>query len=147
MFLDYWESSMTEIGNSTEPERGRFAPLFFYGVMAGVGLLLSQFAFSRAVRRQIWERDGGVCQESGSTEHLFCAHYDHSRDNPDYNSPDNGRLLSGDRHWLDHYYRVGENGLNPAQNLWALRTMWGGMTDKEKRLVVDEIGDKVYDIL
>lgn len=138
---------MIELGKSTEPERGRFAPLFFYGVMAGVGLLLSQFAFTRKVREEIWKRDGGVCQNCGSTEHLFCAHYCHSKDNPDYNNPDNGRLLSGDCHWLDHYYRAGENGISLNQNLWALRTMWKGMTDREKQTVLDEIGDKVYDIL
>ena len=108
------------INKSTEPERGRFAPLFFYGIMAGVGLLLSQFAFTRAVRRQIWERDGGVCQVCGSTEHLNCAHYDHNRDNPWYNDPENGRLLCELDHLREHEGSEGVNGLLPHQNDYAI---------------------------
>lgn len=116
-------SKVERSGISTEPERGRFAPLFFYGVMAGVGLLLTQFAFTRGVRRQIWERDGGVCQVCGSTEHLNCAHWDHNRDNPWYNDPENGRLLCVADHLRDHIERAGSNGLLPHHNEWAIQKL------------------------
>jgi len=114
---------MAEIGNSTEPERGRFAPLFFYGVMAGVGLLLSQFAFTRKIRQEIWKRDGGRCVECGSTQHLQCAHYDHNRDNDWYNDPENGRLLCWKDHLKDHIDNAGQNGLLPHQNDYAIKML------------------------
>lgn len=114
---------MAEIDRSTEPERGRFAPLFFYGVMAGVGLLLSQFAFSSGVRRQILERDGYRCTVCGSTDHLEAAHINHNRDYPGYNSPDNGVTLDPYCHLIDHIERAGQNGLILRHNEWAIEKL------------------------
>lgn len=60
------------------------------------------FAFSRSSRREIWKRDQGLCQECGRSHsdgwRMDCAHYDHSRSNPDYDEPYNGRLLCLDCH-------------------------------------------------
>ena len=114
---------MTEIQESTEPERGRFAPLFFYGVMAGVGLLLTQFAFSNGVRKQILERDGYRCTVCGSTDHLEAAHINHNRDYPGYNTPENGRILDTYCHLIDHIERAGSNGLLPHHNEWAIEQL------------------------
>lgn len=108
---------------STEPERGAVASLFLYGGLAVTGLLLSQFAFTRKVRQEIWKRDGGRCVECGTTQHLQCAHYDHNRDNPWYNDPDNGRLLCVKHHLEDHIDGAGSNGLLPHQNDYAIRTL------------------------
>ena len=114
---------MIEIQESTEPERGRFAPLFFYGIMAGVGLLLTQFAFSNGVRKQILERDGYRCTVCGATDHLEAAHVNHNRDYPHYNSPDNGRTLDSYCHLIDHIERAGSNGLLPHHNEWAIQKL------------------------
>lgn len=95
--------------------------------------LLSQFAFSRPVRRKIWERDGGKCVNCGSTEHLNCAHIDHSRENPRYNHESNGRLLCQPDHYLiDHVNREGRNGLPIHQNQYAKRTLWQKLTGQQK---------------
>lgn len=114
---------MSEYNICTEPERGRFAPLFFYGIMAGVGLLLSQFAFTSAVRRQILERDGYRCTVCGSTDHLEAAHINHNRDYPGYNTPENGRVLDSYCHLIDHIERAGNNGLLPHHNEWAIQKL------------------------
>lgn len=105
---------------STEPERGAFVPLLIYGGLVATGLLLSQFAFTSRVRKQIFKRDGGRCVVCGSTEHLQAAHIDHNRDNPNYNNPKNGRMLCIADHLLDHIDRAGRNGLLPHQNDWAI---------------------------
>jgi hypothetical protein len=63
------------------------------------------FAFSRNSRREIWARDQGICQDCGRDSRdgwrLDAAHYDHSRSNPDYDEPYNGRLLCLDCHIED----------------------------------------------
>lgn len=112
-------------GNVREPntERGAIVPLLLCGVMAGVGLLLSQFAFTANVRRQIMERDGYRCTVCGSTTHLEAAHIDHNRDNPHYNSPENGRVLDSYCHLIDHIERAGHNGLLPRHNEWAIEQL------------------------
>lgn len=82
--------------------------------------LLSQFAFSSRVRKEIRDRDGNKSVLSGSTEHLEVAHINHSKRNPKYNDPSNGRVLSTAEHLWDHINRDGRNGLTPHQNSWAI---------------------------
>jgi hypothetical protein len=114
---------MNENLNKLREPRGAFVPLFIYGVMTGVGLLLTQFAFTRGVRNQILERDGYRCTVCGATDHLEAAHVNHNRDYPYYNSPDNGRTLDSYCHLIDHIERAGSNGLLPHHNEWAIQKL------------------------
>lgn len=117
---------MIEFNNSTEPERGAIVPLLFYGGLAVTGLLLSQCAFTKKVRREIVERDGSCQWDDPYTMHegrLEAAHYDHSRSNPDYNNAKNGRLLCTAHHIEDHIEREGQNGLPEYQNQWSIGMM------------------------
>lgn len=114
---------MNENLNELREPRGTIAPLFIYGIMAGVGLLLSQFAFSSGVRRQILERDGYRCTVCGATDHLEAAHLNHNRDYPGYNSPDNGVTLDPYCHLIDHIERAGQNGLILRHNEWAIEKL------------------------
>lgn len=103
-----------------ETRRGAIVPLFIYGAMAVTGLLLSQFAFSRGVRNEILKRDGYHCVICGATDHLEAAHIDHNRDNPKYNTAENGFTADSYCHLLDHIDRAGSNGLLPHHNEWAI---------------------------
>jgi hypothetical protein len=84
---------------------------------------LASTAFTIDVRKLIWARDEAKCQEcdgKSCTSSLECAHYDHDRNNPDYNHPDNGRLLCSGAHLNDHVDNAGDNGLSRNQNNWAI---------------------------
>lgn len=99
--------------------------------------LISEFAFSKGTRKEMHKRDGYACVICGSTSGCNCAHINHSKSNPRYDSVTNGRVLCDEHHYLDQYNRHGtENlGLNNAQNKWALATIWSKLTeDKKKRL-------------
>ncbi len=81
-------------------------------------------AFSKKTRSIIRDRDGGRSVESGLTDHLEAAHWSHDRSRSDYDSPDNGRLLTTAEHFWDHVDRQGENGLSKESNDWAIMTIW-----------------------
>jgi len=85
-------------------------------------LFLSQFAFTRRVREEIYRRDR-YCQggDTGHNGNLEAAHYDHDRDNPAYNDSSNGRLLCTQHHLEDHIEGAGHNGLPEHQNNWAIK--------------------------
>ncbi len=118
-------------------ERERFIDLALSAATLIALYKLSVSAFSRKSRRIIWERDGGVCQESGvdsKHQNLHAAHWNHSRDYPGYNDPENGRLLTTYEHYKDHYYRDLESiGLSENQNRWALNSLWGQLMPWEKK--------------
>jgi len=84
--------------------------------------VLTGSAFSKASRDKIHSRDV-VCVNCGSSEHLECAHIDHSRSNPKYDDTSNGRLLCSTDHLKDHINRHGRNGLNKSQNEWAIKSL------------------------
>jgi hypothetical protein len=81
---------------------------------------LSQFAFSWKSKQIIHQRDNNQSVLSGETEDLECAHLDHSRENPLYDDPSNGRLLTTEEHLHDHINRSGRNGLSQTHNNWAI---------------------------
>lgn len=115
-------------------------PRFHFGIvplalapLAGFLLLTS---FSDRVRKLIKQRDNNQSVLSGKTEHLECAHLNHNRGYSKYNDASNGRLLTVDEHYIDHYDRAGRNGLPIEQNNWALRTIWNRMDDDERQLVM-----------
>lgn len=115
---------------------GRFAKA---GLVITAGVFLASNAFSRAVRRQIWDRAGGVSELSGRSDWpRECAHYDHDRDNPDYNNPDNGILLLRNEHYMQHVDYEGSNGLDEDGNQWALEQIWDRMTEVERQEVLSK---------
>jgi len=107
----------------------------YYKIATVIGVVaLSQGAFSRPVRRKIWERDKGRCVMCGSTEHLNCSHIDHSKSNTLYDHESNGRLLCEPDHYLvDHVNREGRNGLPLNQNRFAKRSLWSRLTEEQKK--------------
>ena len=98
---------------------------------SALGLLaVSQFAFSKSTRLEIGERDGWECQETGKRFAdgwmLHAAHYDHDRDNPDYDEAYNGRMLSVGAHkdhHVDHQGRAHEIGLSEPYNDLAIEAL------------------------
>lgn len=101
--------------------------------LATMGLFfISLGAFSSTSRRKILKRDGYKSVLSGETDNLEASHLDHSRDNPNYDHPSNGRTLTTKEHYLDHYNRHGRNGLTKKQNIWALNKIWSRLTEEEK---------------
>lgn len=123
---------MPEIGYTPTQEaqdhRGISTPLLYTLAIAG-GIVLSQFAFSRKTRREILERDHFQCTESGLEENLHASHFDHNRNNPDYDSPRNGRTLNIIEHLRDHIARAGKNGLTQSQNDWAIEKLMDRIDD------------------
>ena len=90
-------------------------------IISAIGLI-SFLAFSEKTRRIIYERDRS-CRMCGGVEHLSAAHINHSKENPLYDDPSNGRLLDGACHLLDHINRAGRNGLTKSQNDYAIRML------------------------
>jgi len=114
------------------PEVEREAHHFPYlELILGTAVISSLFAFSRPVRREMRERDQ-VDVWDGSSGILEAAHIDHDRSNPNYNSLSNGRMLSRRNHYLDHYNRVGRNGLTLAGNNYALNKIWERLSEEER---------------
>lgn len=109
--------------------------LFTTTAIIGGIFLLSQFAFSKKTRKEIIKRDGYACVLCGSTDGCNCAHIDHSRDNPRYDDPSDGRVLCDEHHYLDHYNRHGSPnlGLNEAQNRWSLASIWARLSENKKK--------------
>lgn len=101
-------------------------------LLLGGIFLLSQFAFSKNVRKQIYNRDQGKSRWSDEPGEE-AAHILHNRDNPNYNTPENGRMLTKREHYLDHINRAGRNGLTIPGNNAALRLIWRRLSLKERR--------------
>lgn len=99
-------------------------------VIAGFPVLA--MAFSAAVRKIIGDRDGWKSVKSGETDNLHAAHINHDKSSPRYNDPSNGRMLTRAEHYDDHVNREGRNGLSRGQNLWALKALWGSMSEEER---------------
>lgn len=101
---------------------------FHYGIVPLVIAPLAGFlltSFSDRVRKLIKQRDRS-CQwplEGDDDMHvgyLEAAHYDHSRSNPRYDTPENGQLLCTKHHQAQHIANAGHNGLTESQNNWAV---------------------------
>lgn len=82
-------------------------------------------AFTKPSRRQIIKRDGGCVARGEHLGALEAAHIDHSRDNPAYDDPSNGRALCTQHHLEDHIRRHGRNGLSKSANKWAINALRG----------------------
>jgi len=103
-------------------------PLSTLGLFA-----ISVCAFSRNSRKAIHKRDKEKSALSGEEGKLVCGHIDHDKNNPHYNNPNNGRLLTIREHYLDHYNRHGKNGLSKDDNRDTAKGLWF-MLPKSKRL-------------
>jgi hypothetical protein len=82
------------------------------GLISVAGLaVLPNLAFSFGVRKQMIIRDNAECVECGKRFNdgwlLDCAHNDHDHSNPDYDNPNNGRVLCLDDH-LKHHIKIGD---------------------------------------
>lgn len=107
------------------------------GVVLAAGFYLASNAFSKAVRRQIWERASGVCERTGRNDWpRECSHYNHDKDYPGYNNADNGQLLLRLEHYIEHVNTHGYNGLSEDGNQWALEQIWDRMTEAERNEVI-----------
>lgn len=117
---------MAEIDRSTEPERGAFVPLLFYGAIAISGVLLSQFAFSTGIRREIIERDGGCIDADGNCQgRLIASHINHDKRSPNYNCPKNGVCRCHYHEMIYHIDTEGHNGLSHHENMSAIKGQAG----------------------
>lgn len=86
-------------------------------------------AFSKATRYEIGKRDHWSCQDCGRQFKkgymLHAAHYDHDRENPDYDQSYMGRMLCVECHKNDHIDTHGANGLSKRGNQTAIRILSG----------------------
>lgn len=76
-----------------------------------------RWAFSTRVRKEIGRRDRWECQWEGGCDRSFkdgymvqAAHYDHDKNNPDYDNPNNGRILCNLHHAKEELERGNEWG-------------------------------------
>ena len=92
-------------------------------------------AFSYFVKQQIRERDGWKSVISGRTDNLEAAHINHDKSSKQYDDSRNGRLLTTDEHYQDHYNRHGKKGLGltKKQNKWALQKIWKRLSAEERK--------------
>lgn len=93
-----------------------------FATLAAIGIV-SLFAFSQPVRREIFKRDHGQSVWSGETENLEAAHINHDKSDPRYDTSSNGRLLTVAEHLQDHINTAGHNGLPEHQNNWAIEQL------------------------
>lgn len=107
------------------------------GALTAIGIYFTTNAFTRSVRRQIWERAGGVSELSGRSDWpRECSHYNHDREYIDYNNPNNGILVLRGEHYIQHIENEGNNGLDYDGNQWALEQIWERMTPTERSEVI-----------
>lgn len=100
----------------------RFKPKEVVVSLATFGLLLIALfgAFSRKTKYEIHQRDGWKCVGCGATHPLEASHFDHDKNNPDYDNPANGDTRCPACHLKQHIENAGRNGLSLEANDWAI---------------------------
>jgi len=109
--------------------------------VASLGLMVYALfgGFSLDTRNRIRDRAvkkfGRLCSEwSGrDDEPLQAAHWDHSKNSPRYDDPQNGRLLTLTEHLEDHIRRAGRNGLSKRDNDAAIASLKSQIKKFEKQ--------------
>ena len=105
-------------------EREKHTPnLLTLSVIGGLGILLSQAAFSRKSKNEIIGRAGNRSEISGLSPEeaggpLHCMHLDHPRDET-YDEPSRGLLVTKREHLIyhrNHRGRAHEIGLSEEHN-------------------------------
>ena len=118
-------------------EKNKYHEIFVVS-LSTLGLLAIGFAsFPWQTRKKILERDGNKSVLSGKTERLHAAHITHDKNDERYYKESNGRTLTIQEHYEDHYYRHGHNGLPKNQNIGALRLLWQSMSEYEREGLPD----------
>lgn len=114
---------MVEINKSTEPERELVSSLFLSVGILATGVLLSQFAFTDAIRERILQRDNYTCvdQDDECLGGIIASHINHDKHNKNYNSETNGVARCHYHEMIYHIDSEGHNGLNRKQNMDAIR--------------------------
>jgi len=125
----------TGLGVVMSPEGHKPSELLSTLAVIGGLLLLSEFAFSKGVRKQILDRDKHKSVWSGKTENLEAAHISHNKADPKYNTAENGRMLTTGEHLQDHINRAGTEGLGLSNygNDWAINMIWRRFWGLDKR--------------
>lgn len=115
----------------------------FYSAAALGIAWLSQFAFSKETRKKIGQRDHWACSDCGKRFDegwmLHASHYDHDRDNPDYDSMETGRMQCVEDHLRFHQEHVGKSeeiGLSEDNNEFAIQALL--RTDRRTRKYREE---------
>ena len=119
---------------------------FFIGALAlGVALELSRYAFSSRTKDEIKKRarethNGKLLSELSHTNGvpMECAHIDHSKSNPDYDTPQNGVYVTIYEHLQDHINREGQNGLSVHANKLAIEALQERIQIWEETRSLDE---------
>jgi len=93
--------------------------------------------FRAEIRNQIRSNAGHVSEISGRSDRpLQCAHIFHDKTNPDYNSPDNGILLTDEEHFCHHWVnRHSPNliGLTKDENNQSIAGLWGNIVKFDQK--------------
>lgn len=91
-------------------EREENRALIYFSIAAGL-VAIAGGAFTFGSRRKIGERDDWECQEEDCNRShkagwmVTAAHYDHDKGQPEYNEPDNGRILCIAHHAIEELAR------------------------------------------
>lgn len=109
---------------------GRLETLASIGVTLLIAHEVGRLAFSRQTKDEIKQRarqehDGRLLSEISHTNGvpMECAHINHSRSYPEYDSPENGFYCTIYEHLQDHINREGQNGLSIPDNRRAIRSL------------------------
>lgn len=115
-------------------------------IEAGLGLFFIALAFSLGVRKAIKSRDRYRSVWSGKRDNLECAHINHDKSRPEYDTEGNGRTLDRKEHYIDHFNRHGTEGLGLSNegNVSALWAIWQRLTQSDREDLPNprEVGNK-----
>lgn len=123
--------SNLEIRGSSDKKEELLYLFSRFGFLAISLIALSTAAFSREIKKRMLDRDDGHCTECDSDVNLEASHYNHDKNNDDYNNLDNGRILCTRCHLKDHIENKGKNGLTEEANNWAIEKLKGRVAKQE----------------
>lgn len=87
----------------------------------------SLIAFSEGTRKEVGRNNRWTCERCGRKFSegwvIHICHYDHDKNNPKYDSPENGWCGCVQCHLRSHIEEAGRNGLNQSQNNWAIHEL------------------------
>lgn len=98
--------------------------------IVGLGVL-SELAFSKKTRKEIYYRDNGTCQVCGKKFQdgwmLHASHFDHDWNSPYYDDPDNGQMECIKCHlFVEHIPQWIDNPRTTSAHKLATLAYWNG---------------------